>query len=148
MTFLLKVLAGYNRINSLPKKDGTEVIRYYKKPDKENIWVLRVQNSDGYGPYGMNETQQSKWKDKKQKKGASVPMTSDMDSAVNDMANDSEDQGGGQFLYGLKDEKQLAAYFSKAELTKLEELGYAPVWVKAKAAWIGKTQVLFEPYWE
>lgn len=149
MTMIYKILAAsYERVETFPGKPGSERVRYYREPDKENIWVLRIQNEEGYGPYGMSLEDQKKWKDPKQKKGASVPMSMDLDSAVQDMVNDSEDAGGSQFLYGFKDEKQLQKYVSTSELKRLAAMGYNPVWVKANAAWIGKTQVVFEPYWE
>lgn len=102
--------------------------------------VWRVQNQFGRGPYSLRE----EWKTKDHGKSPNTPVPK------NDKGFTRKDKEHintrTDVFFGFETEAQLRKWFDPEELEKLDELGFAPVKVKAEKVWSSGTQVVFIPY--
>lgn len=105
------------------------------------MWVYRIQNKDGHGPYtAFLDSNSPPWATKEHSAETGCP------PPTRDGFKPSElKQFSWRFdiRFGFKDLKQLNNWFNKKELENLNKLGYNIYKIRASKVFKGKKQVVF-----
>jgi hypothetical protein len=136
--------------NSERYPKSQNIFKDLPEPDREKVFVYRVEDENGKGPWQSKKSLQAEeWYDQPETKinYFMEPNESNIHK-IGPYLEWAEDEGSEQFLYGFKDLEQLNKYFSPTELQKLEKQGFKIVKVKADKTFEGDSQLIFMPYLE